>query len=183
MVAHRAHNPKVAGSSPVPATKVKCLQIKFVSTFLFIFASIPQQITEQMKAIFLLIIFLSSLVACGGHQHLSSEEQAALDAAKEAHNKAYKLLASTEGALKSLAQNTPADSVKAIKAALDLWKKEAVGLPEEEGEHGHHDHEGEEGHHHHAPAPKVTMQEMQAIQEEMLKNIESIHVRVNNLSK
>lgn len=124
------------------------------------------------------------LSACGGHEHLSQEEQAALEAAKNAHQKAYEILGKTEKQLKALKNKIPSDSVKAIEVALATWEKEAVGLPEEEGEHSHEHHHGEDGHHHHhAPAPKVTMQEMQAIQEEMLKSVQSIKQRVENLSK
>jgi hypothetical protein len=35
LVARRAHNPKVAGSSPAPATKTKCLGLSGASSFLW----------------------------------------------------------------------------------------------------------------------------------------------------
>ena len=64
VVARRAHNPEVAGSSPAPATKQKCDSLQWTALFLHsrdilrkkifrikIFVSLPPQLKEALQLI------------------------------------------------------------------------------------------------------------------------------------
>lgn len=103
---------------------------------------------------------------------ISKEDRLLLNAART-HNEALEVAVKIEKRLEEMAADTTRsiDSVKAWRAAIEMWESELIEVPGNETHH-HHSHHGQQS--------DLTSEQMLGIQMESKRQIELLAIRINS---